>query len=297
MFQMGAADEHSARALLTGRPFGPDVSHYQGSVNWAKVQSAGAGFAIAKATEGTKFIDANFTNNWKGIKSAGIKVRGAYHYGRPSSSATTQASHFVNTVGTLSAGDFLALDIETSDSQSASSVASWCKTFVSHVMSLTGLPKTRVFIYTGAWFWNPQAGGSSSVGDHPLWVSGYTSSPPMPSGWADWTMWQYTSKESAFGISGGVDASYYQGTQSELEALVGLGPSPTPTPTPTPPPPSPSPSPTHCSAGYCKHNSPANACGCCNSAEGDCGHHTSGSPYYCMATADATCASNITAIV
>ena len=44
-----------------------------------------------------------------------------------------------------------------------------------------GLPKQRVWVYTGAWFWNPQAGGSAAVGDHPLWVSGYVSGhPPMP---------------------------------------------------------------------------------------------------------------------
>lgn len=241
----------------------------------------------------TRLVQASLSQRRR--KARHSRTRTSLPIGK-ASSATTQASHFVSTVGPLSAGDFLALDIETSDSQSSSALASWCASFVSHVASLTGLPKTRVFVYTGAWFWNPQAGGSSSLGAHPLWVSGYSSSPPMPSGWADWTMWQYTDKESAFGISGGVDASYYQGTQAGLEALVGLGPSPTPTPTPTPPPPSPSPSPS-CSQGYCKHTSPANACGCCRGAEGDCGHYTSGSPYYCMATADSMCALNFTAVV
>lgn len=31
---------------------GPDVSHYQGSIDWTKVHASGVGFAIAKATEG-----------------------------------------------------------------------------------------------------------------------------------------------------------------------------------------------------------------------------------------------------
>ena len=39
---------------------GPDVSHYQGSIDWTKVHASGVGFAIAKATEGesngTQFI-------------------------------------------------------------------------------------------------------------------------------------------------------------------------------------------------------------------------------------------------
>ena len=34
---------------------GPDVSHYQGSVDWKKVSASGVGFAIAKATEGEAY--------------------------------------------------------------------------------------------------------------------------------------------------------------------------------------------------------------------------------------------------
>lgn len=279
-----AVADSEVRSLLSSRPFGPDVSHFQGTVDWAKVRATGAGFAIAKATEGTTYADAAFKANWAGMKAAGIPVRGAYHFGHPESSATTQAKHFMSVVGTTVPGDFVALDIESADSQSASAVASWCAAFVNEVKSISGLPKSRIFIYTGAWFWNPQAGGSSVVGDHPLWVSGYTTSPPMPSGWSHWTMWQYSSTETKYGINSGCDSSYYQGSQTELEALVGLGPSPSPTP-----PPAPTPTPSSCSEGYCKHNSPANACGCCRSRESDCGHTESGSPYYCQGSRDSTC--------
>ena len=59
-------------------------------------------------------------------------------------------------------------------------VAAWCKTYVSTVQQLMGISASRVWVYTGAWFWNPQAGGSAAVGNHPLWVSGYVKSPPMP---------------------------------------------------------------------------------------------------------------------
>ena len=34
---------------------GPDVSHYQGSIDWTKVYASGVGFAIAKATEGMNY--------------------------------------------------------------------------------------------------------------------------------------------------------------------------------------------------------------------------------------------------
>ncbi len=54
--------------------------------------------------------------------------------------------------------------------------------------------------------------------DHPLWVSGYVSSPPMPGGWSDWTFWQFTDNASISGITGGVDCSYFHGGAQELSA-------------------------------------------------------------------------------
>lgn len=201
------------------------MSHYQGTINWAEVKSAGAGFAIAKATEGTTYVDSKLSTNKAGMRSAGIAVRGFYHFGHPDSSAVTQAKHFVNAVGSFSAGEFAVLDIENAEGQSASVVASYCKDFANEVMSLTGLPKSRVWIYTGRYFWNDQVGRSSIVGDHPLWVASYTSasSPSVPTGWSRWTMWQYTDSESIAGCpSSGVDASKFSGTQAQLEALIGL---------------------------------------------------------------------------
>ena len=38
-----------------------DVSHYQGTINWAEVAGSGIGFAMAKATEGTTYTDPTFS--------------------------------------------------------------------------------------------------------------------------------------------------------------------------------------------------------------------------------------------
>ena len=57
---------HTARWLGVGTVrTGPDVSHYQGAVNWPAIKSAGVGFAIAKATEGTTYVDTQFKANWQ----------------------------------------------------------------------------------------------------------------------------------------------------------------------------------------------------------------------------------------
>ena len=55
---------------------GPDVSHYQGTVNWASVKAAGVGFAIAKATEGSSYVDAQFKANWQVCVCARARARG-----------------------------------------------------------------------------------------------------------------------------------------------------------------------------------------------------------------------------
>ena len=204
-----------------GSMFGPDVSHYQGTVDWGRVKAAGASFAFAKASEGLHTQDDQFAHNWAGIKAAGIKVRGAYHFGHPEEDAVAQAKHFISQVGATTSGDLLVLDIETTGGQAPSAVAKWCDDFLASLMSGTDLPSNRVLVYTGAWFWNSKV-GDSKASSHPLWVSGYTSAPPMPNDWSRWTYWQYTDKASDCGPAGAVDCSVFHGSLEDLHALAGV---------------------------------------------------------------------------
>ncbi len=55
--------------------WGPDVSDYQGGVDWAAVKAAGASFAFTKATEGLTFTCETFAPNWQGMRDAGIGFR------------------------------------------------------------------------------------------------------------------------------------------------------------------------------------------------------------------------------
>lgn len=70
------------------------------------------------------------------------------------------------------------LDIESATSRAKGNltaeadVASWCLAFVNAVMSSAKVPARKVWVYTGEWFWDPKAGGSNALSNHPLWVSG-----------------------------------------------------------------------------------------------------------------------------
>lgn len=201
---------------------GIDVSNYQGSVNWSSVKSAGNSFAFCKATEGTTFTDAYLKANWAGMKSAGL-VRGAYHYGHPSTSATAQAQYFVNAV--KAAGGFasgtnslqLVLDIETSDGLSPSAVWTWIQQFMAEIKTLTGRPG---IIYTGYYFWVDNVGNPTNNLNCPLWIADYgVSSPLVPRAWSYWTFWQYSDTGSVRGVSGNVDLDYFNGTLTNLKNL------------------------------------------------------------------------------
>jgi lysozyme len=83
-------------AFPTGAVPGIDVSHYQGSVDWATVAGGGERFGFAKASEGvsgTGSSDPYFADNWSGMRAAGI-LRGAYHFYHPKDDPTAQAHNF-----------------------------------------------------------------------------------------------------------------------------------------------------------------------------------------------------------
>src|ERR1051325_10840028 len=75
----GAAS--SARSQLA--PHGIDLSHWNGTVDWVQVATAGYSFALLNASEGTSITDATYPLNRSGAGAVGVRI-GAYHFARPS---------------------------------------------------------------------------------------------------------------------------------------------------------------------------------------------------------------------
>lgn len=67
---------------------GIDVSHWQGTIDWAKVKAAGIQFAILKAggSDDGFYTDSRWEQNYKGAKANGIAV-GAYYFVGPACSS------------------------------------------------------------------------------------------------------------------------------------------------------------------------------------------------------------------
>jgi lysozyme len=204
-------------ACATGSTLkGVDVSHWDGSVSWAQVKSAGITFAFAKATESDDDIDDTFAANWAGMKAAGI-VRGAYHFFDPAVSATTQANYVLATVGTLEAGDLpIVLDFEQLNGVSEATAVAGAATFLETVTKATG--KTAILYMSSDFL----SGTYSSLAPYTLWVANYgVSCPGMPAEWSAWRFWQNSDSGSVSGISDAVDLDEFNGSLSALTALTG----------------------------------------------------------------------------
>lgn len=215
----------SAQMVCPGGPTleGVDVSHWQGTIDWAKVKAAGIDFALFKATEHTMFFDDQFAANWKNTKANGI-IRGAYHFFRPSFDPLQQAEWFVYRAGIPEDGDLPpVLDLEETDSLAPADVAAGALKFLGRVELLTG----RVpMIYTSNRVFNTVLGGPPGFGRYPLWVANWgVQCPNIPDPtWKDWTLWQYTASGTVNGITGQgrIDRDVFNGSLADLRRFVSV---------------------------------------------------------------------------
>jgi lysozyme len=201
---------------------GVDVSHYDGTIDWAAAHGAGIAFAFMKATESTGFADPQFAANWKNAGANGV-IRGAYHFFRASADATAQADYFVQQAGVPAAGDLpLTIDLETLDGVAAATVASDALTFLARVEAKSG---RKPIVYTSSSFLT-SIGSPAGFGAYTLWVANWqVSCPKLPSPpWSDWTFWQDSATATVNGIPAtAVDGDQFNGTLADLQAFAGGG--------------------------------------------------------------------------
>lgn len=191
---------------------GVDVSSYQGQPNWQAVANSGRSFGITKATEGTSYINPDFSYNWANIKIANL-VRGAYHFAQPDlNSAISEANFFLKVIGSLEVADFVALDLEAG----SGNLLDWALTWLGEIERQVGF---KPLLYSGTWFLQPHGClGSDALDQYGLWLSGYQANmPPVPNNWTTMAMWQYTSQAICPGISTPVDQSYFLGDLNQLK--------------------------------------------------------------------------------
>ena len=227
---LGGVAGSPARAAPAGYPVtGIDVSAYQGQIDWASVAAGGAKFAYMRASEQANIPDSYFDANYQGAKANGLYV-GAYHRARPDlSSGKAQADFFLDHAQYSTDGRTLPpmLDIEWPRADwtglnacynlTTAQMSAWIRDFASEVVKRTG---QLTMIYTNTNWWNPCTGSDATFGSYPLFIAGYTASPPpLPAGWTKWTLWQYSDSGTLPG-----DQDVFSGDDAGLTRLAGAAP-------------------------------------------------------------------------
>ncbi|MCK5824857.1 MAG: hypothetical protein KAG96_05560 [Ichthyobacteriaceae bacterium] len=197
---------------------GIDISHYQGLIDWKKVNHPDVtkkiNFIFIRATMGLK-KDKLFSYNW-GKSTKHNFTRGAYHYYWSNLNSTIQANNFIKNVE-LKKGDLPpVLDVEKlPKTQTRKNWKRGIKNWISIIEKHYGI---KPIIYTGDTFYKDNLESDDYFKDYPrLWIANYNKVKQPRS---KWHFWQYTDKIKIEGIKSYVDANVFKGGHKVFEDLI-----------------------------------------------------------------------------
>lgn len=198
---------------------GIDISHYQGDIDWevlssnAVINGSPLRFIFIKATEGSSRIDPNFNDNFYQAREYGF-VRGVYHFWTNSSSARSQAYHFLKQVH-LEDGDLPpVLDIEHKPKNQ--NVEDFQRDVLTWLHIVEDKYHVKPIIYTYYKFKESYL-SAPVFDDYPYWIAHYYVDKVEYKG--KWKFWQHTDTGVLPGIKGNVDLNIYNGTYYDLKQL------------------------------------------------------------------------------
>jgi GH25 family lysozyme M1 (1,4-beta-N-acetylmuramidase) len=190
---------------------GIDISNWQRDLKLADVLALNPNidFVIAKATEGTTYVDHYCDGFVQTSKAAGVLV-GFYHFLR-TENPVSQAEFFARNTEGYSGWAVPVVDIEDPI------IANWggyADRFTERYHELTGV---WPLVYASAAAL-PRFEGHSVTRNCGLWVAGYpksyksfdgiTEPPYETSPWKTWTIWQFTPSGRIDGYSGNLDLDF-----------------------------------------------------------------------------------------
>lgn len=205
---------------------GFDVSHHQGTVDFAAARKAGQAFVFVKATEGVGYTDPTFAANRAKARTAGLVV-GTYHFAR-AGDPVAEADYYCRQLGQPAIGELVVLDWEVA----AANPVAWCKAWIDRVTAKLGVTP---LIYMNrstlnGFDWSPVIAANAG-----LWLAAYDGNQTIPAAgrWPTVAIKQFTSSGKVPGVPGAVDCNVFFG---DLAALTRYGKQPAPAPTPAPAP-------------------------------------------------------------
>jgi lysozyme len=216
---------------------GVDVASWQhpngAPIDWRRVRAAGVEFATVKVSEGSSADSTHYTNPYfradlTRASAAGLAVA-PYHFylGRNPGTGAAQADYFI---AALRAAGYTGhrrgelppiLDFEWD----------WkggCPPYGSAADARAWLDRVQAafarkpIVYTNRTFINNCLGGSADLGGYRLQIAYYGSAaqPPLPPGWRQWLMWQWTESNCVDGVpTCDLTRSVFNGGMARLRIL------------------------------------------------------------------------------
>ena len=217
---------------MAGKPFGIDVSRWQGNINWdaVAINERKVLFAGIRATISWGYVDSWFNHNWSEAKRVGI-ARTAYHVLYPGVSPKQQIDNFLKVVGEDIGEIPLVLDVELPHNKSPQEITNAILQCSSIIETKTG---KKPIIYSRASFIDKYVTGSRSPGawlnQYDWWLAHYLRSgkehagpPAVPKGVSRnrVLIHQTTPSGEAFGCDGNVmDYNRWQFDQDHFNNYV-----------------------------------------------------------------------------
>lgn len=209
---LGAA---SVPARAEGQLFGVDIATSQTNIDLQAFKAGGGQFTIIKMGGGnasdSPYVAPAYRTQLARARAAGLLVGHYWMNGdRNGLTPTTAADYFV-AHSDIRIGEVVALDIEAIDGIAAYTPAQAAE-WIQRVQQT--YPGLKVLLYLNQSAVNNQDWSALANAGHPLWVAVWGSnngapgnSPALQRNWADWAMWQYSSRGVVAGFSGAIDVN------------------------------------------------------------------------------------------
>ena len=187
-----------------------DVSRWQGAPDWAKVKASGQIDGVMLRVLGSKngkpYLDPQFERNYAACTRLGLPV-GGYYY----STATTKAPADAELAALKAALTGKTLDlpvaVDIEDGKLTALKPQQLTDLVAYELGVVQSWGVYAMLYTGLYFaQNNLYMGGAALKAYDVWLAAYRTTKPAP-GWP-FGMWQYTSKGTVPGVTGGVDLSH-----------------------------------------------------------------------------------------
>jgi GH25 family lysozyme M1 (1,4-beta-N-acetylmuramidase) len=185
----------------------PDVSEWQGPVDWSALVNGGYPAAIIRVYNGVR-ADHQYARNRDQAHAHGVRALGLYAYLQSGVDIEQQARDYVSLVGSLRPGEWPIVDYEAAHLDPNDAVK-----WIAHVGA--ALHGSAPWLYAGEYVFRSEH-LDRVVPASRTWLAAYGTHEPAEGH----VLWQYTDHRTVPGVTTPVDCSQFHGTLDQLLAAV-----------------------------------------------------------------------------